>query len=129
MTSPGCLGVDGNGMAPHWRLTEVGYMNDPPTRDFGRWDGTKFKDCVSRRRRPKEQNPVPESRNTLLRNPVTPVFRKTVTPSGTSVPENRNMVEAHSVPENRNISSLPLPSAREDPWRDLDIPACLRRRV
>ena len=42
-TSPGCLGVDGKGKAPHWRLTELGYMNDPPTKDFERWDGQKFK--------------------------------------------------------------------------------------
>jgi hypothetical protein len=43
-TSPGCLGVDGRGKAPHWRLTELGYMRDPPTRDFDMWDGTPFKD-------------------------------------------------------------------------------------
>jgi hypothetical protein len=24
--SGGCLGVDGEGFAPHWRLTELGYM-------------------------------------------------------------------------------------------------------
>jgi hypothetical protein len=32
MTNPGCLGVDGKGKAPHWRLTELGYMTDPPTK-------------------------------------------------------------------------------------------------
>jgi hypothetical protein len=32
MTRPGYLGLDGKGLAPHWRLTEVGYMNDPPGR-------------------------------------------------------------------------------------------------
>jgi hypothetical protein len=42
MTQPGCLGVNGNGLAPHWRLTEVGFMNDQPTRDFLKWDGVKF---------------------------------------------------------------------------------------
>jgi hypothetical protein len=36
MTSGGCLGVEGRGKAPHWRLTELGYMLDPPTRDFMR---------------------------------------------------------------------------------------------
>jgi DNA-binding transcriptional MocR family regulator len=128
-TKGGSLGLNGKGTAPHWRLTECGYMNDPPTRDFGRWDGTKFKDCVSRRRRPKTQNPVAENRNTPLRKTATPALRKTATPSGTSVAENRNMVEPPSVAENRNISSLPLPSAKEDLWQHLDIPACLRRRV
>jgi hypothetical protein len=39
MTDPGCLGVDGKGRAPKWRLTELGYMKDAPTRDFTRWNG------------------------------------------------------------------------------------------
>jgi len=56
-----------------------------------------------------------ENRNTPLRKTATPALRKTATPSGTSVAENRN------------ISSLPLPSAEQDPWQDLDIPAALRR--
>ena len=29
-TTAGCLGVDGRGKAPHWRLTELGYMKEPP---------------------------------------------------------------------------------------------------
>ena len=44
MTSPGCLGLEGRGKAPRWRLTELGYMKELPTRDFMRWDGTPFKD-------------------------------------------------------------------------------------
>jgi hypothetical protein len=46
MTSGG-LGVDGVGKAPHWRLTELGYMGDEPTRDFLKWDGIKFQDRKS----------------------------------------------------------------------------------
>ena len=42
MTEPGCLGLDGRGKAPHWRLTELGYMREPPTRDFLKWDGELF---------------------------------------------------------------------------------------
>ena len=108
-TKGGSLGLNGKGTAPHWRLTECGYMNDPPTRDFARWDGTKFKDCVSRRRRPKTQNPVAENRNTPLRKTATPALRKTATPSGTSVAENRNMVEP---PVLRKTATylLPLPA-------------------
>jgi hypothetical protein len=30
MTAGSCLGVDGKGRASKWRLTELGYMNDPP---------------------------------------------------------------------------------------------------
>jgi hypothetical protein len=47
---PGCLGVDGKGKAPHWRLTEVAYMHgtssngmeDMPTMDFLKWNGVPF---------------------------------------------------------------------------------------
>jgi hypothetical protein len=42
MQTPGCLGVVGNGQAPRWRLTELGYMRDPPTQDFRQWNGTPF---------------------------------------------------------------------------------------
>jgi hypothetical protein len=51
MTSAGGLGVNGRGKAPHWRLTELeapgGRNGDTwmlPTKDFNRWDGTRFRD-------------------------------------------------------------------------------------
>ena len=55
MIEPGCLGLDGKGKAPHWRLTEVAYMRgtsskgteDMPTMDFLRWNGVPFsKHCA-----------------------------------------------------------------------------------
>jgi hypothetical protein len=42
MTEAGCLGVNGKGKAPHWRLTEIGYMHEQPTKDFLKWDGEMF---------------------------------------------------------------------------------------
>jgi hypothetical protein len=47
----GCLGLDGKGKAPHWRLTELGVTSkasaggifEPPTNDFLKWDGIPFK--------------------------------------------------------------------------------------
>jgi hypothetical protein len=45
MMRPGYLGIDGKGKSPHWRLTELPYLDDPPTRDFNRWNGAKFKRC------------------------------------------------------------------------------------
>jgi hypothetical protein len=39
LTKPHALGV---GTATHWRLTELGYMHDPPTKDFLKWDGELF---------------------------------------------------------------------------------------
>jgi hypothetical protein len=106
-TRGGSLGVDGKGKAPHWRLTECGYMRDDPTRDFMKWDGTPFKDAV--RRRSKKQNPVTEIRNAPLRKLVTPPLRKSVTPIGTSVTENRHISDRLTVTENRNITSLTTP--------------------
>jgi hypothetical protein len=51
MTHAGGLGVNGKGKAPHWRLTELeapgGRNGDTwmlATKDFNRWDGTKFQD-------------------------------------------------------------------------------------
>lgn len=57
----GSLGVDGRGMAPHWRLTELGATSkasadgqfEPATADFFRWDRTKFIPASRR----KKQNP------------------------------------------------------------------------
>jgi hypothetical protein len=71
MTEPGCLGVNGKGKAPHWRLTELGYLLDPPTRDFLKWDGEIFHEqkspayckrqerCLDKLRDGQKQNPAP----------------------------------------------------------------------
>jgi hypothetical protein len=61
ITSGACLGVDGKGKAPHWRLTEIGYMADPPTRDLLRWDGVVFQE-------PKIK-PCPKNPDTLSEKP------------------------------------------------------------
>jgi hypothetical protein len=61
MMQPGSLGVEGKGRAPRWRLTELGYMNEPPTRDYARWQGDLF---VDQKPRSKKQNPDTENRIT-----------------------------------------------------------------
>jgi hypothetical protein len=64
-TSAACLGLDGKGKAAHWRLTELGYMTEPPTRDFLKWDGVKFCEQKSpahyKRKLSKKQNPEPSN--------------------------------------------------------------------
>jgi hypothetical protein len=50
MVVPGFLGVEGKGQAPRWRLTELGYMGDVPTRDFTRWSGSSFVNKIPRRK-------------------------------------------------------------------------------
>lgn len=66
MTSPGCLGVEGKGKAPHWRLTELGCMKDLPTRDFARWNGKLFVDQKTKSRGGKAPHPVAEKRHTTV---------------------------------------------------------------
>jgi hypothetical protein len=97
-TNPGCLGVEGRGKAPHWRLTELGYMTDPPTRDFMDWDGELFHeqkspeyykrqerrlaklrtDYKKQKPAPKpEQNPVPTNGTPCTDQRDIPLYRPT----------------------------------------------------
>jgi hypothetical protein len=85
--------------APRWRLTELGYMRDAPTRNFTRWDGQPFKD--TKQPRPsnratltpairatgKKQNPVREKQHGVCAKSATPPCAKTLT------------LEAHTVRE------------------------------
>jgi hypothetical protein len=52
MVSPAHHGVNGHGKAPHWRLTEEGYLGKQPTRDYLNWDGVLFE--------PEKRKPRPE---------------------------------------------------------------------
>jgi len=69
-TKGGSLGVEGKGTAPHWRLTECGYLKDPPTRDFLNWNGDKFRDNPKGRpnRRGKNKNRIPSWNSVTPRN-------------------------------------------------------------
>jgi hypothetical protein len=148
-TKGGSLGLNGKGTAPHWRLTECGYMNDPPTRDFLKWDGKAFKDgirCRSEKTESRNGNPL----HLVTENRYIPASRKSVTPAAKSVTENRYMVSPPTVTENRYISSIPLPTpetgkllipvlasaaaapsrsapSASDLWQALEIPPYLRR--
>jgi len=70
MTTGGCLGVDGDGIAPHWRITECPTFDAngkhiAATRDFDRWDGTLFNDPVRTESRiPKGHTPYPKGTHT-----------------------------------------------------------------
>jgi hypothetical protein len=70
MTTGGCLGVDGEGVAPHWRITECPTFDAKgthiaPTRDFDRWDGVLFVDPVKTESRiPKGHTPYPKGTHT-----------------------------------------------------------------
>ena len=78
MTEHGCLGVEGKGKAPHWRLTELGYMHDPPTKEFMKWDGELFHEQKSPKYYPrKKQNPVPSDGTECTAGRNIPVYRQT----------------------------------------------------
>ena len=67
MTRGGSLGVEGRGRAPHWRLTELGYMNEQPTRDFDCWNGAKFVDQKTKPRAPFPSHTAQEMAHTQVR--------------------------------------------------------------
>jgi hypothetical protein len=95
-TAAGFLGVEGKGKAPHWRLTELGYMNDAPTREFLSWDGTKFRDGKTKSRAPFPAQGVRESQHSGVRDSQ-PWDTKTVLEfphiqSGESVPEMAHII-------------------------------------
>jgi hypothetical protein len=117
MMTPGCLGVNGKGKSPRWRLTEVAYMRgtsskgmeDMPTKDFLKWDGVHFSghhpggDHL--KAKPKhgapenrstigstqKQNPAPENQSGPLQKTRAPALQKTRAVHGTSAPENRSI--------------------------------------
>ena len=60
-TTGGCLGLDGHGVAPHYRFTDLMQGTHPATRDYEKWNGELF-DYKPRRTKPKKQNPVLSSR-------------------------------------------------------------------
>jgi DNA-binding transcriptional MocR family regulator len=101
-TVAGYLGVEGKGKAPHWRLTEVGYMNDQPTREFEKWDGTKFRDGKTESRAPIPARGVPEKAHTGVpeNQPLDPK----------SVPEKAHIQTGEGVPEKAHILIKPFVS-------------------
>src|SRR5262249_39915224 len=70
MTTGPCLGVDGEGIAAHWRITECPTFDSKgthiaPTRDFDRWDGRLFDDPEKTESRiPKGHTPYPKRAHT-----------------------------------------------------------------
>jgi hypothetical protein len=107
MMEQGRLGVDGKGQAPRWRLTELGYMKEPPTRDFMRWKlGNFFTD--------EKQSPVLENTDKVSVKTRTVVSVKTRTRNKTSVLENTDKGTTRGVLESKDKSSIPLVSRSED---------------
>jgi hypothetical protein len=85
VAAAGCLGVEGRGKAPRWRLTEIECDGRSQTRDFTLWNGEPFEN--------KKQNPVLQKRGTPSRKSGTLQSRKSGTPVNKSVPQKRDISE------------------------------------
>ena len=94
MTTPGHLGVEGKGTSPRWRLTELGYMKDAPTRNFEMWDGRAFS-----RQKTKPRYGNPERTATEIHSTTDMEIRSTQTQKRYGNPqqaENGTATEIHS---------------------------------
>ena len=111
MESGACLGVEGRGKAPHYRLTEEWYLGKAPTRDFLNWDGEVFHEQKSPRYYTrKKQNPVPAGEDSLSRQVRTVNGRSK--PNGhKSVPAGEAIHCNGTVPHGEAITSLTTPCA------------------
>lgn len=107
MVTPGTLGVEGKGKAPRWRLTELGYMGAPPTRDFERWRGLFFKDTKTKTRAGKPARGVRENRHTTVQENSATETK--------SVPEMAHISNDEGARENQHRIILPYTSAHQRP--------------
>jgi hypothetical protein len=117
MTEHGCLGVNGRGKAPHWRLTELGYMNDPPTRNFMSWDGVVFEHTkkpvvAPHHRHKKKQNPGPSDGPGRSAGRAIPLVRRTGQ-SAAKVVRQTGHTDAPPRSAGRAISSLTTPRLKK----------------
>jgi hypothetical protein len=112
MTGPGYLGVEGKGKAPHWRLTDVGCMKNHPTRDFLKWDGTKFKRRArtSRRRKTESRPAHAVHGNQHLRDTTVPEMLDS---HRNKRPANAEHTATPTVPGTLDITIQPSPEASE----------------
>ena len=100
MQAPGFLGVEGKGQAPRWRLTELGYTRDAPTRDFERWDRNTL--CQS------NKTPCGKSRTGVCKKIGTVRCRKTAVETTKPCREIGTKKGRYSVQETRHRTMLPL---------------------
>ena len=115
MITPGCLGVDGKGKAPHWRLTEKGrtgtVTGELPTKEYLRWNGTAFdpkpyRDRRGPRRWVEKQNPALDGGYTPYWTADTPLYRTGDTQKSESVVDGLNIGGDQGVSDGEHISSL-----------------------
>jgi hypothetical protein len=106
-TSEGFLGLNGRGIAPHYRFTDLAHGTHPPTRDFEKWDGKPF--VYVPRRASRKQTPVLSGRTPRI---VSPDIR-TAPGEGSVCIVPSDIGGASKCPVPSDISRLPLPAAGE----------------
>jgi len=122
MMTPGHLGSEGVGKAPHWRITDEWYHDQSPTRDFQKWDGERFREQKSPSHYlRKKQNPVPQTGDGVSLKLGTVASPKLGTPACSTVPQTGDIKIAEPVPQTGDISSstITLAAASADdycPW-------------
>jgi hypothetical protein len=133
---PGCLGVDGKGKAPHYRLTELGTTSktsanglpDIPTREYLKWDGVLFDPALFRYsgkfsdKWTQKQNPGVDALTTLESTP-TPPLESTPTPRRLGSGVDALPIQAHQ----GGVSVLPIPSSTTMGDSEASASADLRR--
>jgi hypothetical protein len=116
MESGPCLGVEGHGKAPHYRLTEEWYLGKSPTRDFLNWDGELFNEqkppsyYKGKKYAAQKQNPVPPVRYTPYHPSGTVAVQENLN-GRESVPPVRYIQQQETVPPVQYITSLTTSSA------------------
>jgi hypothetical protein len=106
-TSEGFLGLNGRGIAPHYRFTDLAHGTHPPTREFEKWDGKPF--VYVPRRASRKQTPVLSGRTPRI---VSPDIR-TAPGEGSVCIVPSDIGGASKCPVPSDISRLPLPAAGE----------------
>jgi len=130
MTESGCLGVEGKGKAAALAFDRAGYMHDPPTKDFLKWDGELFYEQKSPRYYTrKKQNPVPSDGTRCTAARHIQVYRQTEQ-SDEKLYRQTEHTDDTACTVQRHISRL---TTRDDasavvPDDGLDIPDHLRRQ-
>jgi len=116
MVTPGVLGVEGKGKAPRWRLTELGYMKEFPTRDFTRWDGRRFQHSKTKSRAGIGARSVRENLHTgVPENHIA---------EGTSVQELAHISRQQGVRENTHRTILPYAPAQSPTMAPAGVTPC-----
>lgn len=131
-TEGACLGVDGNGKAPHWRITDMPVRNasgqqDAATKDFLRWDGELLERRVAPSRRWKvaleKQYPGLHVRTTLDSTCVPQADSTSVPPPGSSGTHVESISTLRGGTNVQSISRLATGAAGAGSWENEGEPA------